>query len=383
MILASSGGSSAGSVRYLTASIKRTITTTARFATAFCLMSPLCLTSPPVVSSAFAQTAAPSVEANPTAAAAELDPETRVLAREFAIRGAEAFDAGDYETALENFNRATAILDVPSIAVMQARTLVKLGRWLEGLDRLQVTARLQLGPNAPAPYREAVAQAAQEAEALRLQVPQVALLLGEESQGSEHALEVSFDEKPVPVALLNISRPVNPGRHFVRVRSHGTIYYENILDVTPSQQLQVQIPPPPRKTAPAPSPAAKRVVAPTEVAPPVSQPEQEPGASTKINWPLYGALGVTALGLAGTITATVLGSKHQSTLDEVCKPRCPTEYSDDVSALNTDRTVFYISAGVTALAGGVAAYLWLTEDDAPDQVGLRLSPGALSLVGRY
>lgn len=350
-----------------------------RFATA------LCLTSVFVVSSALAQTSVPNIEANPTAAAAELDPETRVLAREFAIRGAEAFEAGDYETALENFNRATAILDVPSIAVMQARTLVKLGRWLEGLDRLQVTARLQLGPNAPAPYREAVAQASQEAEALRLQVPQVALLLGKDSQGSENALEVSFDEKPVPVALLNISRPVNPGRHFVRVRSHGTIYYENILDVTPSQQLQVQIPPPPKKPAPVTAPETPRVAAPTEVTPPAPEPEVE-SSGAKLNWPLYGALGVTALGLAGTITATVLGTHHKSTLDDACDPktgRCPTSYAEDVSALNTDRTIFYISAGVTALAGGVAAYLWLTEDDDPDQVGLRLSPAALSLVGRY
>ncbi|HET9955655.1 MAG TPA: hypothetical protein VFQ61_14170 [Polyangiaceae bacterium] len=334
-----------------------------------------------------AQTLAPSVEAGggPAVTAGALDPETRVLAREFAIRGAEAYDAGDFEAALENFNRATAILDVPSIAVMQARTLVKLGRWLEGLDRFQQTARLDLDATAPLPYREAVAQAREEAEALRAQVPQVALLLGSDTESSGAELSVSFDEKPVPVALLNISRPVNPGSHTVRVSSAGRVFFERTLDVAPSQQIQVHIPPAP--SAEAPSPAARRATPVTGMSQTPSHggaPHDEPRS---VNWPLYGALGVAGLGFATAVTTAVLGSNHKATLDAACDSEtntCPPEYEDEISALNTERSLFYLSAGVTALAGGVAAYLWLTEEgDEAGAVALRLSPSTLSFVGHY
>jgi hypothetical protein len=327
-----------------------------------------------------AQTANVDRAAGPAVAAGSLDPETRVLAREFAIRGAEAFEAGDYEAALENFNRATAILDVPSIAVMQARTLVKLGRWLEGLDRFQQTARLELDASAPLPYREAVGQATQEAEALRKQIPQVALLVASDATQAENPLAVTFDDKPVPLALLNISRPVNPGQHQVRVSSRGQVFFERLLDVAPSQQVQVHIPP-------APKPEARTVSRPTPpsspVAPaPIPEPESE---SSSRNWALYGAVGVTGLGLAGAVTTAILATNHKATLDDACKPRtdCPPEYDKDISALNTSRTLFFLSAGVTALAGGVATYFWLTAEDHSEQLALRVSPATVSLVGHY
>lgn len=329
---------------------------------------------------ASAQTSNVDPAAGPSVAAGSLDPETRVLAREFAIRGAEAFEAGDYEAALENFNRATAILDVPSIAVMQARTLVKLGRWLEGLDRFQQTARLELDASAPVPYRDAVAQATQEADTLRKQIPQVAVLVATDAASAEGSLTVTFDDKPVPSALLNISRPVNPGPHQVRASSHGRVFFERRLDVAPGQQVQVHIPP-------APPAEATRAAAPARTSPPVAlapSPAAE-RAPSRIDWPLYGAIGVAGLGVAGAVATAIMGTKQKATLDDVCSPRsdCPPEYQDEISALNTDRTLFFLSAGVAALAGGVATYFWLTADDQAEQVAVRVSPATVSIVGHY
>jgi len=334
---------------------------------------------------ASAQGSAPAVEgaASPAVAAGALDPETRVLAREFAIRGAEAFEAGDYEVALENFNRATAILDVPSIAVMQARTLVKLGRWLEGLDRFQQTARLDLDASAPLPYREAVTQATQEADALRKRIPQVALLVSADAERPEHALTVAFDDKPVPLALLNISRPVNPGPHHVQVSAHGRVFFERHLEVEPSQQVQIHIPPPPANEASTTSqPVATHSSA--KAASRLSS-QQLDAKQRQVDWPLHGAIALTGVGLAGAVTAAILGSNRKATLDDVCESNnvCPPQYEGDIRALNTHRTLFFLSAGVTALAGGVATYLWLTNDDEPERVAVRVSPAAISVVGHY
>lgn len=334
---------------------------------------------------ASAQTSAPAVDGavSPAVAAGALDPETRVLARELAIRGAEAFDVGDYEAALENFNRATAILDVPSIAVMQARTLVKLGRWLEGLDRFQQTARLDLDASAPLPYREAVTQAMQEADALRRQIPQVALLVSADAERPEHALSVTFDDKPVPLAVLNISRPVNPGQHHLRVSAHGRVYFERDLDVEPSQQLQVHIPQPPTNAAATtsqPAGAHSSVAAPS-----LASSRRHDTKARQFDWPLHGAVALTGVGLVGAVTTAILGTNRKAELDDACEPNkvCPPQYEDDIRALNTHRTLFFLSAGVTVLAGGVATYLWLTDEDEPERVAVRVSPAAISVVGHY
>jgi hypothetical protein len=317
----------------------------------------------------------------PAMTAAQLDPETRVLAREFAIRGAEAFDAGDFPAALEHFNRASAILDVPSIAVMQARTLVKLGRWIEGLDRFQQTARLQLPPNAPVPYKEAVVRAAAEADALRAQIPQLTLELSPGAALERKGVEVHFDDKVVARALLNISRPVNPGTHEVRAASNGVVYFKRVLEIAPNERVQVLIPSAPKEqhttSALNPSPGPVKSETPTVVL-----RDEDLGER---NWPLYGTLGLTGLGLAGTITTAVLASSHKAKLDDVCTPsgECPREYEGDISALKTERTLFYVSTGLTVLAGGVAAYLWFSDQDEPGGVALRLSPSSAMLVGHY
>ncbi len=319
--------------------------------------------------------------AGPAVAAEQLDPETRVLAREFAIRGAEAFEAGDFKAALENFNRASTLLDVPSIAVMQARTFVKLGRWIEGLDRFQQTARMELEANAPLPYKEAVRQAATEAEALRLQIPQVSLNFPQATIDGGPHFEIHFDDKVVPLALLNISRPIDPGEHEVRAASNGNVYFKRTIHATPNQQIQISITPPPDMSDMASSVPNRSKAAAEQLLDPDQSPDR-----AELNWPFYGALGLTGLGLVGAITTAVLATDHKATLDDVCNQatgECPSQYQDDISALKTHRTLFYVSTGLTVLAGGVATYLWLSDRDHSTGVALRLSPASATLVGRY
>ena len=101
--------------------------------------------------------AAPSVRAQ------DSDPETRTAAREMATQGAEAFEKQDYETALDRFQRASALFRAPSISVMEARTLVKLGRLLAALDKYESTRHIVLPPDAPEALHRAVEDAAHEA----------------------------------------------------------------------------------------------------------------------------------------------------------------------------------------------------------------------------
>lgn len=327
-----------------------------------------------------ARAMAESAPTGPAVAADQLDPETRVLAREFAIRGAEAFEAGDFQNALENFNRASAILDVPSIAVMQARSLVQLGRWIEGLDRFQQTARLVLEENAPLPYREAVSRAAAEADALRKQIPQVALLVDDTGAAD---FEIHFDDKVVHEALLNIPRPVNPGTHEVRAAASGVVYFKRTLDVVANQKIEVVVPPPPKEQRSSPNAARGSAAGSSDAVSKVEPPADRHGAT---NWPFYGSAALSGLGAAGAVTTAIMASQHKSRLEAVCDRdtgKCPAEYADDISALRTERTLFYVSTGLTVLAGGFAVYLWLTDHADTANVSLRFSPTMASVVGHY
>src|SRR5689334_5824751 len=72
-----------------------------------------------------------SPSATRVAFAQEDDPLKRSAARDLAIQGAEAYDAGDFSTALDRFTRASALVSAPTLLVMQARSFLALGRWLE------------------------------------------------------------------------------------------------------------------------------------------------------------------------------------------------------------------------------------------------------------
>ena len=56
---------------------------------------------------------------------AEEDAETRTSARDLAVRGAQAFDAGQYAEASDVFRRAHELVGASSIALMQARSFSK------------------------------------------------------------------------------------------------------------------------------------------------------------------------------------------------------------------------------------------------------------------
>ena len=102
-----------------------------------------------------------------------VDAETRTVARELARQGADAFERHDYTTALDRLTRAFSLFSAPTISVMQARSLVHLGRFVEALDKYEETQRMSLGDDSPDAFRQAVNEAKSEAEELRARIPRL------------------------------------------------------------------------------------------------------------------------------------------------------------------------------------------------------------------
>lgn len=315
--------------------------------------------------------ASPANQSPPPAPGAT-DPALRVIAREFATRGAEAFERGAFAEALEDFNRAAALFDAPTIAIMQARTLVHLGRWLEGLDRYQRTARQTPSPADPTPFHDAVRQAAVEGEVLRKRLPQLTLVVDERLQ---HEILVELDGQPLPTLLLNTSRPIDPGAHQLKASKGGVAFLERTIESTPEQHLEVEISPPHR--------AANSVVTPPPRSLTPLPPTPPAAEDPPLNWPLIGVATIGGLGAAGGVTTAVLGSLAQQRLDDKCggHTRCPPEQQRNIDTLNTSRALFYVSSAMFAIGGSLTAYLLLSEEeDGSSQAQLSLSPFGAQLT---
>jgi hypothetical protein len=294
------------------------------------------------------------------------DAETRTAARDLATQGAQAFEAGDYAQASDFFRRAHELVPAPSIALLQARSLAKLGQLLEAIDIYEQTARFKLPDDAPEAYLQAVETARNEMEDVRRRLPRLKVVLIGAS--SNEPVQVSMDDKPTPTALLGVERPIDPGQHRLEARVGGQLRASRELGIVEGQIYQVDLDVRP----PAPPPAPVVAQAPAT--------ENQPHSWQKTGG--YVALGVGALGLGiGTYTGIVALSR-KSDLDSVCKPSCPPSSAEDIDSFRANRTVSYVSFGVGIAAAATGVALLVLGKPSAEHVAFRALPGGFQIGGQ-
>ncbi|HKO51850.1 MAG TPA: hypothetical protein VJV79_29275 [Polyangiaceae bacterium] len=295
------------------------------------------------------------------------DAELRTAARDLATQGAQAFDAGQYAQASDFFRRAYELVPAPSIALLQARSLAKLGQLLEAIDIYEQTARLKLPDGAPEAYLQAVDTARNESEEVRHRLPRLKLTLIGVS--SSETLLVSMDDKPTPQALLGVERPSNPGQHRIEARVAGQLRATRELTMVEGQSYLVELDV--RPVQPTPKPVV--------VPPPV---ESHSDAHSWRKTGGYVALGVGALGLGiGTYTGLV-ALNHKSDLDAVCKPACPPTSAAEVDEFRSNRTISYVSFGVGIAAAATGVVLLTLGKPSEQHLAIRALPTGLQIGGR-
>jgi hypothetical protein len=317
----------------------------------------------------------------PAAVAQPGDSETRLLARDLATQGADAFDRGDFALALDRFSRASTMLDAPTITLMEGRTLVKLGRWTEALDRFHRIAHASLAPDAPAAFQVAINDAATEAQALELQMPRLNVAASSEVVEAGNVV-VTIDGVPVPKVMLNIARPVDPGLHVVRATSNGVEYFTSTVDLHPQEGLQVTVP------TYVPPPPPPPVVVPPKVEV-VAQPVPAPDKTASAPWPwlLPVGVGAAALGGVGAVVSGVLATGYRSHLNRVCTRSagdyvCPPEERRQIEGLELQRGLFVASTAVGVLGVALTTYVLIASSNEPS-VALLVSPQGAALSGRF
>jgi hypothetical protein len=275
------------------------------------------------------------------------------LARSVAVTGREAFNAGDYETALALFRRAYTLYPAPTVVLYEARALDKMGLLMEALEAYERTAQMPVDPGSPAQFAEALAAAAEEGRQLRASIPSLTIKTAG-VRGDDPNLKVSLNERPLGVEKVGLPQKLNPGRYRVSA-SVGTeradradVVLNRGQRATVVLHLAETLPPPP------PAPTSEGGV---ESAP----------ASTEPSVPLLayaaGGLGVLGIG-SGVITGLLATGKHGEAVEKCPDGKCALggDGFAAASSFRTLRTVSTVSYGIGAAGVGVGLLLWLTAD---------------------
>lgn len=299
----------------------------------------------------------------------EVDSETRSIARELALQGADAFEHEDYATALDRFQRAATLFRAPTILVMLARSLASTGRFLEALDRYEETQRLPLPPDAPEAFRIAVEDARNEGRALRARLPGLELRTNRVDRPA--GLSVVLDGRAVSDALLDVERPVDPGPHELAVTAPGFAPFHQEFALAEGEHRVIAVP----RLTPLVAPRAPRPAPPPAPSPHASSAPGRPWAY------VLGGVGIASVG-AGVATG-VVALNRQSELDAQCHPGCPEQARDALSSYRANRTLSYVTFGVGAVALGAGAYLWFKTSPQAAPLAAGVSPNGLSLRGAF
>jgi tetratricopeptide (TPR) repeat protein len=137
------------------------------------------------------------------------------VARDIARSGAAYYDEGAWEQARDHFHRAYQLIAAPTLALMEARALVNLGRLVQAFAVYDL-AVTRLADPANEAYRKASQVALEERELLRRRIPTVRVQLPIGTSGS-----VRIDGVVIDAASLRSKLALDPGTHALELQSGG------------------------------------------------------------------------------------------------------------------------------------------------------------------
>lgn len=298
-------------------------------------------------------------------AEAPLDAAAVSAARSLAQEGVALFDRGDYAGAQEKLVRADELVHLPTTGLMVARTLEKLGRWVEASEKYLAVTRIELAKDANDAQVTAKAKAEAERGALVAKLPSLTVRLDPSLAGAE----VALDGKPMPAALVGVKLPANPGDHVVTA-TRGAEKVEAKVAAVEAKSAEVVL----RGDPNAPKPAV--------VAPPAAPPSPAPVAPAASGGSALRTAGYVALGVGGAsiVAGAVLGgmtfaSKSKLESEGCDASGCPRSAESDLSKHDALRAASMgtLYGGVGVAAVGVVLLL-VAPKDASRSSGRAIAP---------
>ena len=286
-------------------------------------------------------------------------------ARASAQSGAKAFEAGNYQEALDLFSRAESLVHAPPHLLWQARAHEKLGQLVQARELYIRLQREELAPDAPPAFVEAKEAADAELEALEPRLAQLTISI---KQPAPEGIQVVMDGKEVATALIGVPRPANPGDHELHTTIRGVEGPSQNVTLVEGGRQSIELEPPDPSLIP---PEEEKV----EPVPDTAPATVDDKRGMRIG--AYVAIGVGVVG-AGLGTLFLLqGSSAQSDADsdfDACNPtRCTQQQHDDIVALDEDaasaKTLSAVSFGLGGAALATGAILLVLTSSKSAEVG--------------
>lgn len=259
----------------------------------------------------------------------------RATARALADEGADAYAQRNFARARSLFSRAYELVPAPTIALLEARALVELGRLVEAKSWYE-RAAAPLDDNASEPFRNAQLAAQAELAALTPRIPRLKLSI----QGAAaRRAEALLDGQRVPAARVGGWWELDPGTHSLQLQGKGVqpVAFEVQLIERDAKVVSV-----------------------------VASADEAEDPRRTLAWASFG---VGAVGLATGIGAGIVSTNAHSDAERECRAGvCLRGSAGDASAqrfrdFRAVSTIGY-AVGAVGVGAGIALFLTSRRDDA-------------------
>lgn len=291
--------------------------------------------------------------AAPTAAAAEPTPPEREAARTLLLSGREKRKRGQLEEALADFEKAHAIMRVPTTGLDLGKAQQALGLLVEARTTFLEAARHPAQANESRAFKRARKEAKQLADEI---APRLATLTVSAPSGAQ----VKIDGAEISSSSIDVPLKVNPGRHEVVASLDGDEKRQSV-ELVEGEIKTVELPlvarahEPEKTTRRKDSGRAKT----KDKEKDKDKPSAKDGGSGTTTSPLVWIGGGTAA--AGVVVGSVTGLMAFGVYGDVTTRcaggvQCPPETHADIdrgTSLGTISTIAFVVAGIGA---GVLVY---------------------------
>ncbi|HKO53171.1 MAG TPA: hypothetical protein VJV79_35925 [Polyangiaceae bacterium] len=330
------------------------------------------------------------LSSSPASAASD---EEKAGARAAATQGQAAYEHQRWAESLDLFTRAESLVHSPVHLLYKARSLVQLGQLVKAREAYLSITRDDSASTAPAVLK-AREDAAKELSQIE---PRLAsLTVKVEGPGATEA-SVEMDGVRVPIALVGVARPADPGQHTLQASANGAAANPQTVTLKEGGTATITL-----LLEPIPGGAPVVPLAPAQpvTSPPMTSAAVDANSATESGNGLrtgsYIAFGV---GVAGVALGTVFALKAKSNYsdgNDLCQNQDPCQLSSaeaaqreqlgkDGDSAKTISIISFVAGGVGLAAGTTLFILSGKKQNEPARAGVHpwLGLGSAGVSGRF
>jgi hypothetical protein len=264
----------------------------------------------------------------PVPALAAPDPADRAVARRLMDDGDRKAEIKDFRGALDAYQKADAIMGVPTTGIDVARTHLVLGQLIEAWRVAGNVTRFPRKATEPEAFTRARRDAEALIEAVLPRIPTLRIVVDGAPPGA--SIDVTIDGVKVPAEQLQAAKKVNPGEHVIRASSNGFAPAAGTTTLTEGQTSTLTL---------------------------TLAPRTDPPGSSGRSALVYASFGLGGAGLVlGTITGilslgAVSAAKKTCAANGACPPSAQPDLDRSLTLANISNVGF--GAGIAFVGLGV------------------------------